>query len=80
MLGRGEKYEQNFGVETWRGETTLETRRRWEDNIKIDLNEIACGYTDRFHLSQDRDQLRGCSEDAHERSGSMKGRGNFSVK
>jgi hypothetical protein len=67
-------------VETWRGETTLETRHRWEDNIKIDLNEIACECTDRIHLSQDKDQLRGCSEGDHERSGCIKGCGNFSAK
>jgi hypothetical protein len=30
-------------------------RRRWEDNIKIDLREIGFGDMDWFHLAQDRD-------------------------
>jgi hypothetical protein len=32
--------EQNVGLKTWKKETTWETRRRWKDNIKIDLEEI----------------------------------------
>ena len=31
-------------------------RRRWEDNIKIDLQEMGCGGTDWIHLDQDRDR------------------------
>jgi hypothetical protein len=30
-------------------------RRRWEDNIKMDLREIGCSVTDWIHLAQDRD-------------------------
>jgi len=30
-------------------------RRRWEDNIKIDLEEVACGSLDWMELVQDRD-------------------------
>jgi hypothetical protein len=26
-------------------------RRRWEDNIKIDLREVGCGVTDRIELA-----------------------------
>jgi hypothetical protein len=33
-------------------------RRRWEDNIKIDLREIGCGGMDWIDLAQDRDQWR----------------------
>jgi hypothetical protein len=33
-------------------------RRRWEDNIKLDLREIGWGGMDRIDLSQDRDQWR----------------------
>jgi hypothetical protein len=33
-------------------------RRRWEDNIKIDLREIGWGRMDWFHLAQDRDHWR----------------------
>jgi len=30
-------------------------RRRWEDNIKIDLQEVRCGGMDWIELAQDRD-------------------------
>jgi hypothetical protein len=33
-------------------------RRRWEDNIRIDLWEIGWEGVDRMHLVQDRDQWR----------------------
>jgi hypothetical protein len=33
-------------------------RRRWEDNIKMDLREIGFGGVDRIHLAQDRDTWR----------------------
>jgi hypothetical protein len=31
-------------------------RRRWEDNIKIDLKEVACGGMDWIELAQDTDR------------------------
>jgi hypothetical protein len=31
-------------------------RRRWEDNIKADLQEVGCGGTDGIELAQDRDR------------------------
>ena len=31
-------------------------RRRWEDNIKMDLQEAGCGGTDWIDLAQDRDR------------------------
>ena len=31
-------------------------RHRWEDNIKIYLQEVGCGCIDWFKLSQDRDR------------------------
>jgi hypothetical protein len=31
-------------------------RLRWEDNMKIDLQEIRCGYMDWIELAQDRDR------------------------
>jgi hypothetical protein len=30
-------------------------RRRWEDNIKMDLQEVGCGGMDWTQLAQDRD-------------------------
>ena len=33
-------------------------RRRWEDNIKIDLQKVGCGVMDCFELAQDRDMWR----------------------
>jgi len=31
-------------------------RNRWEDNIKMDLQEIGCGGMDWIELAQDRDR------------------------
>ena len=33
-------------------------RRRWEDNIKMDLKEVGCGGMDWIDLAQDRDRWR----------------------
>jgi len=33
-------------------------RRRWVDNIMMDLQEVGCGYMDRIGLAQDRDSWR----------------------
>ena len=33
-------------------------RRRWEDNIKINLQEVGCGGMDWIELVQDRDTWR----------------------
>jgi CRISPR/Cas system-associated protein Cas7 (RAMP superfamily) len=33
-------------------------RRRWEDNIKINLQEVGCGGIDWIELAQDRDRWR----------------------
>ena len=33
-------------------------RLRWEDNIKMDLQEVACGGMDWIDLAQDRDRWR----------------------
>ena len=34
------------------------TRPRWEDNIKMDLQEVGCGGLDWIELAQDRDRWR----------------------
>ena len=31
-------------------------RHRWEDNIKLELQEVGCGGMDWIHLAQDRDR------------------------
>ena len=33
-------------------------RRRWVDNIRMDLQEMGCGYVDWIGLAQDRDSWR----------------------
>ena len=33
-------------------------RRRWVDNIRMDLHDVGCGYMDWIGLSQDRDRWR----------------------
>ena len=33
-------------------------RRRWEDNIKLDLQEVECGSMDWIEVAQDRDRWR----------------------
>jgi hypothetical protein len=45
-------------------------RRRWEDNIKMDLAEIGFGDVDWIHLAQDRD--RSSCEYGNEPLGSIK--------
>ena len=33
-------------------------RRRWVDNIRVNLQEVGCGYMDWVGLAQDRDRWR----------------------
>jgi len=33
-------------------------RHRWVDNIRMDLQEVGCGYMDWIGLAQDRDRWR----------------------
>jgi hypothetical protein len=41
------------------GKRTLgRPRRRWEDNIKLDLQEVGCGGMDWIELAQDRNRWR----------------------
>jgi len=41
------------------GKTPLgRPRRRWENNIKTDLQEVGCTSTDWIELTQDRDRWR----------------------
>ena len=34
------------------------SRSRWVDNIRVDLQEVGCGYVDWIGLAQDRDRWR----------------------
>jgi hypothetical protein len=46
-------------VEKPEGNRTLgRPRRRWEDNIKADLQEVRCGGMDRIELAKDKDKCR----------------------
>jgi hypothetical protein len=41
------------------GKRSLERlRHRWEDNVKMNLQEVGCGGMDWIHLAQDRDRWR----------------------
>ena len=48
------------------------SRRRWEDNIKMDLQEVGCGGMDWIELYQDRDRLVDICECGNENLGSLK--------
>ena len=39
-------------------EPLVRPRRRWEDNKKMDFQEVECGGTDWIDLAQDRDRWR----------------------
>jgi hypothetical protein len=46
-------------VGKYEGKTPLgRPRRRWKDNMKMDLQEVGCGDMDWIDLSQDRDRRR----------------------
>ena len=47
-------------------------RRRWEDNIKMDLREVGCDTRDWIALAEDRDQWR-AYKGGNEPPGSSKG-------
>ena len=57
--GGGERCVWGFGGETWGKEPLGRSRRRWENNIKMDLQEVGCGGMDWIELAQDRDRWRG---------------------
>jgi hypothetical protein len=47
-------------------------RCRWEDNIKINLQEVGCGGIDWIQLAQDRGHVAGICECGNEPSGFIK--------
>ena len=56
--GGRERCAQGFGGETRGKETIRETKARWEDNIKVDLQEVGRVGKDWMELAQDRDSWR----------------------
>jgi hypothetical protein len=56
-VGGGEVYRALVGKPE--GKRPLgRPRRRWEDNIKMDLQELGCGVMDWIELADDRDRWR----------------------
>jgi len=47
-----------FYVSVWGKRPLGRPRRRSVDNIRMDLQEVGCGYTDWIGLAQDRDRWR----------------------
>jgi hypothetical protein len=56
--GEEKRRVKDFGEETWRKETTGRETRRWEDNIKMDIQEVGCSGMDWNELAQNRDRWR----------------------
>jgi hypothetical protein len=54
-------------------------RRRWEDNIKLDLRETGIDGANWIQLAQDRVQWRAFCEHGDEPSGSIKKAGYFLI-
>jgi hypothetical protein len=53
-MGTGEAYTR-----FWWGKRALgRPRRRWEDKIKMDVQEIGCGGVDWNELAEDKDRWR----------------------
>jgi hypothetical protein len=59
MVAKSNIYIYRILVGKPEGKTPLRRpRRRWVDNVKMDLREIGWGGMDWIHLAQDRDQSR----------------------
>jgi hypothetical protein len=56
--GREEKPIHCFVLKPERKRTLGRPRRRWEDNIKMDIQEVGCEVMDWIELAQDRDRWR----------------------
>jgi hypothetical protein len=58
LSGTDEKTIRNFGCKTEGKRPLGRPRRRWEENIRMNLGEIGWEGVDWMHLAQDRDQWR----------------------
>ena len=56
--GGGQRRVQDFGGDTWGKRPLGRPRCRWENNIKMDLQEMGCGGMDWIDLVQDKDRWR----------------------
>jgi hypothetical protein len=56
--GGGERHVQGFGGELVGKRQLGRPRRRWEDNIKMELQEVGCWVMEWVELAQDRDRWR----------------------
>ena len=56
--GGGVRCIEGFGGNTEGKRPFGRPRRRWEDNIKMDLQKVGCGSTDWIDLARDRDRWR----------------------
>jgi len=54
--GRGERCVQSLLGKPEGKKSLRRPRRRWEDNIKMDLQEVGCEGMDWIELAQDRDR------------------------
>ena len=54
--GGRESCAQGFGGKPERKRPLGRPRRRWEDNIKMDLEEVGRGFGDWMELAEDRDR------------------------
>jgi hypothetical protein len=58
-MGEGRGVCTGFLVGKPEGKRPLgRTRRRWEDNIGMELQEVGCGYENWIGLAQDKDRWR----------------------
>jgi len=56
--GGEERCVQGFGGEPEGKRPVGRPRRRWEDNIMMDLQEVQCEFMEWIKLAQDRDSWR----------------------
>jgi len=56
--GCEERRIQGFGMETVGKRPLGRPRRKWENNIKVDLQEVLCWGVDWIELAQDKDRWR----------------------
>jgi hypothetical protein len=58
VWGRREVHTGFWWGDPREGDHLGRPRRRWEDNIKMDIREVGCGGMKWIELAQDRDRWR----------------------